>query len=157
MYTLPQEINILLTLDFLKEFRSELFKLNNYSLADFAENSVLINSGTVGWSTALGNACINTNKLELYKYVKSLDWEDFDICADIITSKLLDNNLILGKISSVIEQQLNIPIHQQCQCSMCYGIFSRDMGKIYELDFICFKCNNPNYYQKSLERLKEFE
>lgn len=157
MYTIPEEINTLLTLDFLKEFRKELFRINNYNLSNFAEFGVLMNSGTSGWTTALGNACINTNNLELYKYVKSLDWDDFDICADIITNKLLENNLILGSISKVIEQQLNIPELGQYRCSMCYGIFTIDMIRTYHSDYMCFKCEHPNYYKESLDKLKLIE
>jgi len=44
MYTIPEEINTLLTLDFLKEFRKELFRINNYDLSNFAESGVLMNS-----------------------------------------------------------------------------------------------------------------
>ena len=154
MYTIPEKINNLLTVDFLKEFRKELFKINKYDLSNFAEFSVLMNSGTSGWVTAFGVACINTNKLELYKYVKSLDWQDFDICVDDITGMLLDNKLILGELSKVIEQQLNIPEHDQYHCSMCYGVFTIDMVKLKDEDYICFRCENPNYYQESMEKLE---
>jgi len=154
MYTIPEEINTLLTLDFLKEFRKELFRINNYDLSNFAESGVLMNSWTSGWTTAFGIACVTTNNLELYKYIQSLDWQDFDICVDEITYKLLENNLILGQLSKVIEEQLNIPENEQYYCFECYGIFTKDMVRLKDENYICFKCEHPNYYQESLEKLK---
>ena len=54
-YTMPEDIKNLITDDFLKEFRNQLFRIHEYySLDVFAEEGIPINTSTAGWYAAFG-------------------------------------------------------------------------------------------------------
>lgn len=72
-YHMPENIKKLVTDEFLKEFRDQLFRIHGYYKLDaFAEYSVPVNTGTGGYSAAFFKACMLTGSEELYNYSRTL-------------------------------------------------------------------------------------
>jgi len=128
-YNIPEEIKNLITYDFLKEFRNQLIRIHEYwSIDTFAENGIPMNTSTGGWHASLGKACIITNNKDLYNYQKHLEWYDSDIFDGELAEMLIENHLILGDLSKVIEQQLGIKEEELKCCCRC--------GKLYTLEMV---------------------
>ena len=170
-YNIPEDIKKLITKEFLIEFRKQLFIINKYSLRDFVDEGVCINTSTSGWYTSFYNACVNTNLNKLVEYQKTLDWYDSDIFDSEITNMLADNNLILNmSILDIISEKLNIDKKDLKYCSECGGVFTSYMGKDSENEydeeyFICNHCIDElntapdkhvtQYYLDTLKRIEE--
>lgn len=78
-YTIPSDIKILITDDFLNEFLYQLIRITGISPYDFADDGIEYLPGTGGWYAAFGKACINTENKKLFDYKNSLEWYDSDI------------------------------------------------------------------------------
>lgn len=160
-YELPDEIIALITDDFLKEFRSQLFRIHkNYDLRLFAEDGIPANTSTNGWYSALKNACNLTNKEYLLKYWSLLNWMDAYIFDIELAKILIDRKFILGKSSDIkqenipekdfIAKQLNIDPNNLFYCDNCGGLYTNEMiVKVENLDekdesekHICLCCQD---------------
>ena len=96
---IPKNIKDLITKDFLKEFKKQLFSMwcwwsrneedfTEYSEKDFADfcfNEI----GTGYWDIAFENACKTQKTEELLIYKNSLDWQEIDIFDSEIAKKLI--------------------------------------------------------------------
>lgn len=175
-YNIPESIKELITYNFLKEFRNQLIRIHHYcSIASFAENGIPMNTGTSGWVTAFGKACIITNNKELYNYWRTLPWYDSDIFDSNLAEMLIEKHLILGDLSKVIEQQLGIKEDELRGCCDCGKLYTPDM--VIELSekeaedeismYRCLYCNdikntsdeNKNtteYYRNCIKEIEEF-
>ena len=179
-YTIPEDIKNLITNDFLKEFRNQLFRIHEYySLDVFAEEGIPINTSTAGWYAAFGKACLLTHKEELFNYWRTLSWYDSDIFDDKLASMLIERGFILGYLSDVIEKQLGIKKNNLRVCNDCGKIYSKDMvviidnveeDKDYSISkYRCLYCqdkrntkdinnwNTTDYYRNILEELDEYK
>lgn len=175
-YTIPENIKTLITDDFLKEFRNQLFRIHEYySLDTFAESGIPINTSTSGWFAALGKACLLTNKNELFDYWRSLPWYDSDIFDGELANMLIEKRFILGNLSDVIKKELGIGLHELRECNDCGRLYTKDM--VIEIDdvdenelFSKYRCqycqdvkntadgnkNATDYYRSVLDELDEY-
>lgn len=176
-YEIPDNIKELITDDFLKEFRNQLFRIHKeYSLDTFAEYGIPMNTSTGGWYAAFGKACLITHKEQLLDYWDSLPWYDSDVFDGELADMLIDRHFILGDLSKVIEEQLNIKENDLRICNDCGKLYSKDMvAEIKDTDedklishYRCFCCqdikdskdNNPNatdYYKGVLQEIEEYK
>ncbi len=180
-YTIPQDIKNLITDDFLKEFRNQLFRINNYSLDNFAEEGIPMNTSTSGWFAALGKACLLTNKEVLLDYWRTLPWYDSDVFDGELADMLIERGFILGDLSKVIEQQLGIKPDDLRVCDDCGKLYTKDMVVEIEDDdedflmegflmsnYRCLHCqdvkqtkdgneNATDYYRSILKELDEYK
>lgn len=176
-YQMPDNIKEIITYNFLKELRNQLFRIHEYySLDTFAEYGIPLNTSTGGWHAAFGKACIITNSKELYKYWQTLAWYDSDIFDGELAEMLIENHLILGDISKVIEQQLGIKEDKLRCCCDCGKLYTFDM--VIELSekeaedeissYRCLCCNDiketkdgnknaTDYYRNCLEEIKNYK
>lgn len=172
-YEIPEDIKKLITDEFLKEFRAQLFRINNeYSLDTFAEYGIPLNTSTSGWAAAFFNICRKTNNMELFDYWNSLEWYDSDIFDDELADMLIENHLILGDLLDVIKEQLEIKEEDIVICDECGGWFTRDMvieipeeDEDYHLSaFRCLHCQDvadsdeehkytTDYYRQSYDAM----
>lgn len=176
-YTIPQNIKNLITDDFLKEFRSQLFRINGYySIETFAESGIPMNTSTSGWFAALGKACLLTHKEELLNYWLTLPWYDSDVFDGELAEILIERGFILGDLSKVIEEQLGIKNDDLRICNDCGKLYHKDMvvkiedddDDILMSDYRCFYCqdvkdtsdgnrNATDYYRNILKELDEYK
>ena len=174
-YTIPENIKNLITEDFLKEFRNQLFRIHeHYSLDTFADFGIPMNTSTAGWFAAFGKACLLTNKESLFDYWRGLPWYDSDIFDGELAEMLIDKKLILGDSTKIIGEQLNINPDDIVCCCDCGKFYTKDMVVELEAndeDFIqyrCFYCqdvknetddnrNATNYYKSVLNELDEYK
>ena len=176
-YTIPDNIKELITDDFLKEFRNQLFRIHEcYSLETFAEYGIPMNTSTAGWYAAFGKACLLTHKEQLLDYWNDLPWYDSDIFDGELADILVDRHFILGDLSKVIEEQLGIKKSDLHECNDCGKLYSKDMVvKIEDTDedeliskYRCLHCqdvkdskthdcNATDYYKKVLLELYEYK
>jgi len=176
-YNIPEEIKNLITYDFLKEFRNQLIRIHEYwSIDTFAENGIPMNTSTGGWHASLGKACIITNNKDLYNYQKHLEWYDSDIFDGELAEMLIENHLILGDLSKVIEQQLGIKEEELKCCCRCGKLYTLEM--VIELSeeeteeemsgYKCLCCNDiedtqdgnknaTDYYRNCLKEIENYE
>lgn len=175
-YRIPDNIKNLITDDFLKEFRNQLFRIHDcYSLDTFAEDGIPINTSTAGWYAAFGKACLLTGKEKLLDYWRTLQWYDSDIFDGELADILIDRGIILGSLSDIIEKQLGVnPDDLRC-CNDCGKLYTKDMileiTDISEDELVslyrCFFCqdlketkdNNTHatdYYKNILKELDEY-
>ena len=179
-YTMPEDIKNLITDDFLKEFRNQLFRIHEYySLDVFAEEGIPINTSTAGWYAAFGKACLLTHKEGLFNYWRTLPWFDSDIFDGELAGILIERGFILGYLSDVIYKQLGIKEDDLRICNDCGKVYSKDM--VIEIDsteedkddliskYRCLYCqdkrntkdtdnwNTTDYYRKILEELDEYK
>ena len=180
-YTMQESIKDLITYDFLKEFRNQIFRIHEYySLDTFADFGIPMNTSTAGWFAAFGKACLLTNKENLFDYWRGLPWYDSDIFDGELAEMLIDKKLILGDSTKIIGEQLNINPDDIVYCCDCGKFYTKDMvveleandeDSFYDEDFIqyrCFYCqdvknetdgnrNATNYYKSVLNELDEYK
>lgn len=176
-YTMPEDIKNLITDDFLKEFRNQLFRIHeHYSLETFAEDGIPMNTSTSGWFAAFGKACLLTNKEVLLNYWRTLPWYDSDIFDGELADMLIERGFILGDLSKVIEQQLGINPDDLRVCNDCGKLYTKDMViEITDVDedelfsrYRCLYCqdvketkdenrNASDYYRSILKELDEYK
>lgn len=180
-YTMPENIKDLITYDFLKEFRNQLFRIHeHYSLDTFADFGIPMNTSTAGWFAAFGKACLLTNKEGLFDYWRGLPWYDSDIFDGELAEMLIDKKLILGDSTKIIGEQLNINPDDIVYCCDCGKFYTKDMvveleandeDYFYDEDFIqyrCFYCQDvknetdgnrsaTNYYKSVLNELDKYK
>ena len=171
-YEIPKHIKELITLEFLKELRNQLFRIHGYSIDTFAEDSILFSPSTGGWCTSFSKACISTNSKELHNYWDSLEWYDSDIFDDELSNMLVENGLILGHLSEIIESQLGIKESELRECFICGKLHTVDMViEAKEDDWDTYRClhcndikntsdgneNSTNYYRSCLDEIKNYK
>lgn len=174
-YAIPNNIKNLITDDFLKEFRNQLFRIHeHYSLDTFADFGIPTNTSTGGWYAAFGKACLLTHKEELLDYWRTLPWYDSDIFDGELANMLVARGFILDDLTKVIEEQLGIKSDDVVMCNECGKLYSKDMvievedeEELYYTQYICLFCNDvkntsdgnkhtTDYYRKILEELDEY-
>ena len=175
-YQIPDNIKKLITYHFLKEFRNQLIRIHDYwGIDSFAEDGIPMNTGTGGWATSLGKACIITNNQELYNYWRHLDWYDSDIFDGELAEMLIENHLILGDLSKVIERQLGIKEDELRCCCKCGKLYTPEMViKLSDVEaeeemgeYKCLCCNDientqdgnknaTDYYRSCLKEIKDY-
>lgn len=176
-YSIPENIKEMITDDFLREFRNQLFRINGcYHLGTFADEGIPLNTSTSGWYAAFGKACLIMGKTDLFDYWNSLEWYDSDIFDGELADMLVDRKLILPDLDEILKEKLGINPEDIVCCSECGGYFTKDMvvemGKeheFYDVDYtqyICHHCNdalkgeNKNateYYKSILEELDGYK
>lgn len=179
-YSIPENIKVLITDIFLKEFRNQLFRIHkHYGLNTFADEGIPMNTSTSGWYAAFGKACIETQNLELFDYWRGLEWYDSDIFDGELADMLVDKKLILPSIDEIIYEKLGIKSDDLAYCGECGKLYTKDMvvdmGEDSEFidshisQYLCLHCqdklNSQNkessvtdYYLsvlKELDRYKE--
>jgi len=168
---IPERIKELITLNFLKEFRNQLFRIYGYSIGTFAEDSIPMDVSTNGWSVAFSKTCINTNSKELYNYRKTLEWYDYENFNDELVEILIENSLILGDLSKVIESQLGIKESELRECFECGELYIDNMViKLTDEEYthyICLHCNDikntsdknedvTDYYKNCIDEINNY-
>lgn len=177
-YTIPNDIKNLITDDFLREFRNQLFRIHEYySLETFAEYGIPMNTSTSGWFAALGKACLLTHKEELLDYWRSLPWYDSDVFDGELADMLIERGFILGDLDKIIEEQLGIKREDLRYCNDCGKLYSKDMvleididddDNLFTSEYRCLYCqdvkntrdgnkNATDYYRSILKELDEYE
>lgn len=179
-YTMPENIKKLITDDFLKEFRNQLFRIHEYySLDVFAEEGIPINTSTSGWYAAFGKACLLTHKEELFNYWRTLPWYESDIFDGELADMLIERGFILGYLSDIIEKQLGIKEDDLRVCNDCGKIYSKDMVVLIDntnenkdnltSNYRCLHCqdkkntkniddwNTTDYYRNVLAELDKYK
>lgn len=176
-YKIPEHIMTLITYDFLKEFRNQLFRIHeHYSLDTFADFGIPSNTSTGGWYAAFGKACLLTHKEELFDYWRSLAWYDSDIFDGELADMLVQNKLILEDSDKVLAKLLNINQDDVVYCCNCGKLYVKDM--VIEIDetdedfllggYRCFYChdlketadgnkNSTEYYRGVLKELDQYK
>ena len=176
-YKIPEYIMILITYDFLKEFRNQLFRIHeHYSLDTFADLGIPTNTSTGGWYAAFGKACLLTHKEELFDYWRSLDWYDSDIFDSELAEMLVQNKLIIDDSDKVLSKLLNINPDDIAYCCNCGKFYTKDM--VIEIDetdedfllggYRCFYCQDlketadgnkrsTKYYRGVLKELDQYK
>ena len=149
-YTIPDEIKKLMTYDFLKEFRNQLFAIFDLSLDTYADIIQGIES-TAGWANALEDACHNTGKDDIWSYWDSLEWYDSDMFDWELSDMLIENNLILPTLDVIFKNYLNVELEDLRVCDYCGRAFTKDMviehtgvdaANDIVHEYICKHCNS---------------
>lgn len=176
-YTIPEPIKKLITDEFLKEFRNQLFRIHEYyHLGLFADEGIPMNTSTSGWFAAFGKACLLTNNEQLLDYWRTLPWYDSDIFDGELAEMLVERGFILDDLSKVIEEQLGIKESELRVCNDCGKIYAKDM--VVEITdtneeeliskYRCLYCqdvkdttdgnrNATDYYRNILKELDEYK
>ncbi len=176
-YSIPENIKSLITDDFLKEFRHQLFRIHeHYSLDTFADEGIPMNTSTAGWYAAFGKACLQTNKLELFEYWRTLPWYDSDLFDGELSDMLVDRKFILPSIDEIIYEKLGIKSEDLASCGECGKLYTKDMVIDMGADseyaqssfsqYICLHCHDKmgsnsefrttDYYRDVLEELETY-
>lgn len=158
-YTIPEHIRNLVTDDFLKEFRNQLFRIHDYySLDLYADHGILMNTSTAGWFAAFGKACLVTHKEEILDYWRTLPWYDSDIFDGELADMLVERKFILDDSSKVIGQSLSINPDDIVECCDCGKVYTKEMVSVlteddedYEEDWTQYRC----FYCQDVKNLKE--
>ena len=178
-YSIPEEIKVLITDDFLREFRNQLFRIHKYyGLDTFADDGIPMNTSTAGWFAAFGKACLLTNTTELLDYWRSLEWYDSDIFDGELADMLVDRKFILPSIDEIIYEKLGIKSDDLRVCGECGRLFTKDMvidmGEDSEFaenrygQYLCLYCqdklnsedksgNATDYYRSVLKELDDYK
>lgn len=176
-YTIPESIKKLITDEFLKEFRNQLFRIHEYyHLGLFADEGIPMNTSTSGWFAAFGKACLLTNNEQLLDYWRILPWYDSDIFDGELAEMLVQRGFILDDLSKVIEEQLGIKEKELRVCNDCGKLYAKDMVvEITDTDeeeliskYRCLYCqdvkdttdgnrNATDYYRSILKELDEYK
>lgn len=178
-YTMPKHIKELITDDFLKEFRNQLFRMHDYySLDSFADEGIPMNTSTTGWFAAFGKACLLTNKEQLLDYWRTLPWYDSDIFDGELADMLVERKFILDDSDKVIGKLLNINPDEIVRCCGCGRYYTKDMTSVlleddedYYDDWTQYRClfcqdvknttdgnkNATDYYRNVLKELDEYK
>lgn len=174
-YTIPENIKELITNDFLREFRNQLFRIYDHmSLDTFAESGVTI-ATTHGWTAAFGKACLLTGNEKLLNYWRSLSWYDSDHFNGEVYDMLISKGFLLGDIFTLIEEKMGIKKEDLVYCNDCGKLYSKDMVvRIEEVDddtrfseYRCMHCHDKketaeenristDYYRNALKELDEY-
>lgn len=176
-YTIPEPIKKLITDEFLKEFRNQLFRIHEYyHLGLFADEGIPMNTSTGGWFAAFGKACLLTNNEQLLDYWRTLPWYNSDIFDGELAEMLVERGFILDDLSKVIEEQLGIKESELRVCNDCGKIYAKDM--VVEITdtneeeliskYRCLYCqdvkdttdgnrNATDYYRNILKELDEYK
>ena len=176
-YTIPKDIKDLITDDFLKEFRNQLFRIHEYySLETFAEEGILMDTSTSGWFAAFGKACLLTHKEVLLDYWRTLPWYDSDIFDGKLAEMLVERGFVLSDLNKVIEERLGIKQDDLRVCNDCGRVYAKDM--VVEItdanedelfsEYRCLYCqdikntkdgnrNATDYYRSVLKELDEYK
>ena len=172
-YTIPEHIKILITDDFLKEFRKQLFRIfKDISLETFAEYGIPYNTPTGGYVAAFGKACLITKNEELFNYWRSLPCYDSDVFDGEITEMLIERKFILDDLSKIIEEKLGLKEEDTAMCNDCGRLYTKDVvieiknpEEIFISEYRCLRCedaketktdskNVTNYYLNVLNELE---
>ena len=178
-YSIPEEIKVLITDDFLREFRNQLFRIHKYyGLDTFADDGIPMNTSTAGWFAAFGKACLLTDTTELLDYWRSLEWYDSDIFDGELADMLVDKKFILPSIDEIIYEKLGIKSEDLRVCGECGRLFTKDMvidmGEDSEFaenhygQYLCLHCqdklnsedksgNATDYYRSVLKELDDYK
>ncbi len=172
-YTMPKYIRELITDDFLKAFRNQLFRILKYcSLDSFADEGIPLDTPTSGWVAAFGKACLLTNKEQLLDYWRALPWYDIDIFAGELADMLVERRFILGDSGKVIGNLLNINPDEIVRCCDCGRYYTKDMTTVFMEDdltqYRCLFCQDvkdtidgnkdaTDYYRSVLKELDEYK
>ena len=172
-YTMPKYIRELITDDFLKEFRNQLFRILKYcSLDSFADEGIPLDTPTSGWGAAFGKACLITNSEQLLDYWRTLPWYDIDIFAGELADMLVERRFILGDSGKVIGNLLNINPDEIVRCCDCGRYYTKDMTTVFMEDdltqYRCLFCQDvkntidgnkdaTDYYRSVLKELDEYK
>lgn len=149
-YTIPDEIKEMMTYDFLKEFRNQLFTVFDFDLETNANTLYGIES-TNGWANALKAACHNTGKDDIWNYWNELEWYDSDVFDSELSDMLIENRLFLPTLEVIFKNYLNIELEDLRVCDNCGRLFTRDMviartgvdaANDIAYEYICKHCNS---------------
>jgi len=154
-YAIPHNIKTLITDDFLLELRNQLFRIHDYySLELFADEGIPMNTSTSGWYAAFGKACLLTNKLELLKYWKNLEYYDSDIFDGELAEMLVEKKLILGYSNDVLARRLKISPECIERCYECGQLCSLYIKHKEDDDYII--CNSCSDEKNDDDKVKEY-
>lgn len=149
-YTIPDKIKKLMTYDFLKEFRNQLFTVFDLSLDTYADIIQGIES-TAGWANALEDACHNTGTNDIWSYWDSLEWYDSDMFDWELSDMLIEKQLILPTLDVILKNYLNVEPEDLRVCDYCGRTFTKDMviehtgvDVVNDIvhEYICKHCNS---------------
>jgi hypothetical protein len=171
-YKMPKDMKDKISLEFLKQFRSELFRIHEYYALDcWYDETLGVNSGTSGWATAFGLAAIKTNLDWLYEYMETLPWYDCDIFADEVSYMLVENHLMLDSKEKYIALTLGLDEKELHRCDECQQIYLKEDMKEIEPEteddygrYLCDYCQDAEtseyksatrYYQEGLKILED--
>lgn len=176
-YQIPENIKQTITYDFLKEFRNQLIRIHEYwSIDTFAEEGIPTNTGTGGWFTAFGKACIITNNKELFNYYRTLEWYDSDLFDSELAEMLIEDHLILDDLTKVFKEQLGLEYEDIRYCCDCGKLYTKEM--VIELSdgeaedevskYRCLFCDDlkhtedgnthsTQYYRECIKEIDEFK
>ena len=144
-YDITEDIMNLISDEFLKEFRKQLFRIHeHYSLKTTEDDGLLYSTGTSGWYASLGRACIETKNKELLKYYKTLPWYDSDLFDSQLADMIVSNKLMLAGSKEIISEKLGIKEEELHECDNCGGIYTSDMVVASGEDVSCFNCIDKN-------------
>lgn len=175
-YEIQGNIKELITDDFLREFRNQLFRVyGGCNLGSLADGAISLIASTSGWYVALGKACLVTHNEALLDYWNSLPWYDSDVFDDELVEMLIERHFILGDMFTVIENQLGVKKGNLATCCDCGGIYLKNMmvelpNEETECDapmYRCLYCNDvknskngnkgaTDYYQECFKEIKAF-
>jgi hypothetical protein len=98
-FKIPNNIKILIDLEFLSLFKQNLCKVFNKD--DMGTYGVTCSGGTGGWQTALKNTCSELKKLEVLRYYNELEWFNSDYFDSEISDMMLERGLIEDDIDNI--------------------------------------------------------
>ena len=175
-YTMPEHIKNLVTDDFLKEFRKQLFRIfKELSLETFADYGAPYLASTSGYVAAFGKACLITKNEELFNYWRALPCYDSDIFDGEITDMLIERRFVLDDLSEIIKEKLGLKVEDTAVCNDCGRLYTKDMvieiknpEEIFISEYRCLRCedvketkadskNVTNYYLNVLNELDEYK
>lgn len=168
-YKMPEDIRALISDEFLKEFRRQLFRIYDYlSLETFYDFGISNLGSTGGWQAAFGKACLLTNNEKLLNYWRKLDWDDSELFDWELEKALLDRKLILGNSDEVLGKLLNIDPADIICCCDCNKFFAKDMTIIVPEDdedyiddegyiqYRCLHCQDVKEAEKNTENINPY-
>ena len=156
-YSIPEEWLKEIDLKFLTAFRDELFKMKYITLNGCYLDTLAYAESSMGHHVAFKLACIKSNKLDLYKYSKTLPWYDSDIFDSKLSELLIENKLIMGGcFEDIISEKLGIDSSEILQCMKCGNYFlKKDMIENVEIEdvYYCIHCEGFDKHQYYLDGL----
>lgn len=167
-YTIPSDIKILITDDFLNEFLYQLIRIAGISPYDFADEGIEYVTGTCSWYAAFGKACIDTDNKKLFDYRNSLEWYDSDIFDSEIIGVLIKKEFILGYKIDIIKRELDVEFEDVDVCDKCGMLMRTDILIKNGEGYICPYCKDvddgdkygngtSDYYREICREVDEYE